>query len=177
MRAPCCCCAACYSVYTRSRPSVSRWRCCCRRGGPHRDLWPRWVVRCWYNSCRVSLCSAHDPIVYDKHYLTPLFEPRSVAVVGATEREGAIASIVLKNLLAAKYRGHLFAVNPRHATVHGVPSFPSLDAVPERIDLAVVVTPAATVPQVIEDAGRAGVRAAVILTAGVVGGRGGRAGR
>ena len=104
--------------------------------------------------------------MYDKHYLTPLFEPRSVAVVGATEREGAIATIVLKNLLAAKYRGHLFAVNPRHATVHGVPSFPSLDAVPERIDLAVVVTPAATVPQVIEDAGRAGVRAAVMLTAG-----------
>ncbi len=105
-------------------------------------------------------------IVDERHYLTPLFEPRSVAVVGATEREGAVGSIVMKNLLAAKYRGHLFAVNPHHATVHGVPSYALLEAVPERVELAVVVTPAETVPQVIEDAGRAGVRAAVVLTAG-----------
>ena len=104
--------------------------------------------------------------MYDKHYLTPLFEPRSVAVIGATERAGAVASIVLTNLLAAKYRGHLFAVNPHHATVHGVPCFPSLEAVPQRVELAVVATPAETVPQVIEDAGRAGVRAAVIISAG-----------
>ena len=65
----------------------------------------------------MSLYSVPDPIVYDKHYLTPLFEPRTVAVVGATEREGAVASIVLKNLLAAKYRGHLSAVNPHRAAI------------------------------------------------------------
>ncbi len=125
-------------------------------------------MRYWYNSFRALRYGVPDPksIVYDKHYLTPLFEPHSVAVVGATEREGAVGSIVLKNLLAAKYGGRLFAVNPHHARVHGVPSFPSLEAVPERVNLAVVITPAATGPQVIEDAGRAGVRAAVILTAG-----------
>ena len=103
---------------------------------------------------------------YDKHYLTSLFEPGSVAVIGASERAGAVSSIVLRNLLDAGYRGRLFAVNPHHANVHGVPSFASIDAIPARIELAIVVTPAATVPQVIEDAGHAGVRAAVVISAG-----------
>lgn len=101
-----------------------------------------------------------------QHYLTPLLEPGAIAVIGATKRTGTIGSRVIENLLAAKYRGLLFAVNPRRTTVRGVPSFPSIDAVPARVELAVVVTPAATVPRIIDDAGRAGVRAAVIISAG-----------
>ena len=67
---------------------------------------------------------------------------------------------------AANYRGALFAVNPKHREVQGVPCYPSIAKVPQRIDLAVIATPAATVPGIIEQCGAAGVTAAVIISAG-----------
>jgi len=102
----------------------------------------------------------------ERHYLTPLFEPAAVAVIGATERAGAVGRVLIGNLLAAGYRGELFAVNPKWKSVQGVPCVASIGKVPRRIDLAVIATPAATVPDVIEQCGRAGVRAAVVISAG-----------
>ena len=101
-----------------------------------------------------------------KHYLTPLFEPAAVAVIGATERPGAVGGVLVGNMLAAGYRGELFAVNPKYRAVQGVPCFAAIGKVPRRVDLAVIATPAATVPEVIEQCGRAGVRAAVVISAG-----------
>jgi acetyltransferase len=101
-----------------------------------------------------------------KHYLTPLFEPAAVAVIGATERPGAVGGVLIGNMLAAGYRGQLFAVNPKYRTVQGVPCYAAIGKVPRRVDLAVIATPAATVPEVIEQCGRAGVRAAVVISAG-----------
>jgi acetyltransferase len=89
-----------------------------------------------------------------------------VALVGATEREGALGNIVFRNLSAAGLRGELYAVNPKHRAVFGLPAFPSLLSLPVRPELAVVVTPARTVPGIIEEAGRAGIKAAVVLSAG-----------
>jgi acetyltransferase len=100
------------------------------------------------------------------HYLQPLLAPRNVALVGATEREGALGAIVWRNLAAAGLRGALYPVNPKHRTIFGVRAVPSLRDLPQPADLAVVVTPARAVPQVIEDAAAAGIRAAVILTSG-----------
>jgi len=102
----------------------------------------------------------------ERHYLTPLFEPDSVAVIGATERTGAVGAVVIRNMLEAKYQGALFGVNPKHKSVHGVPCFNAIAKVPTRVDLAVVATPAATVPEIIEQCGKAGVRAAVVISAG-----------
>jgi acetyltransferase len=102
----------------------------------------------------------------EKHYLTPLFEPAAVAVIGATERAGAVGQVLVANMLAAGYRGELFAVNPKWRSVQGVPCFAAIGKVPRRIDLAVIATPAATVPDVIEQCGRAGVHAAVVISAG-----------
>ena len=102
----------------------------------------------------------------ERHYLTPLFEPASVAIVGATEREGAVGEVLVRNMLEAGYRGALYAVNPKHAKVQGLPSYPSVGKVPQRLDLAVIATPAHTVPEVIEQCGRAGVRAAAVISAG-----------
>jgi acetyltransferase len=102
----------------------------------------------------------------EKHYLTPLFEPGAVAVIGATERAGAVGAVLIANLLGAGYRGELFAVNPKHQSVQGVPCFPSVGRVPRRLDLAVIATPAATVPQIIEQCGQAGVHSAVVISAG-----------
>lgn len=102
----------------------------------------------------------------DRHYLTPLFEPSSVAIIGASTRPGAIGAVLIENMLAAGYRGALYAVNPRRSSIQGVPCFPGIDKVPQRIDLAVIATPPQSVPQLIADCGSAGVRAAVVITAG-----------
>jgi len=100
------------------------------------------------------------------HYLTALFEPRSVALVGATERAGKVGALMLDNLLAAGFQGTLAAVNPKYTTVRGVPCVPSVAKLAQPVDLAIVATPPATVPGIIEECGRAGIRAAVIITAG-----------
>lgn len=101
-----------------------------------------------------------------EHYLRPLLAPRSVALVGATEREGALGSIVWRNLAAGTLRGALFAVNPKHREIFGQRAYGRLTELPEVPDLAVVVTPARTVPGIVADAGAASVKAAVILSSG-----------
>jgi acetyltransferase len=102
----------------------------------------------------------------DRHYLTPLFEARSIAVVGASEREGSIGRVLVRNLLDAGFKGPLYPVNPKHPTVFGLQAFPSVEAIPQRLDLAVIATPATTVSGVVEACGRAGTRTAVVLSAG-----------
>lgn len=102
----------------------------------------------------------------DRHYLTALFEPASVAIIGASERPGAIGTVLVANMLAANYRGALFAVNPKRSSVQGVRCFPAIGKVPQRVDLAVIATPPESVPQLMVECGEAGVRAAVIITAG-----------
>jgi acetyltransferase len=105
-------------------------------------------------------------IAIDRHYLTPLFEPRSLAVVGASEREGSIGAVLVRNLLDAGYKGTLYAVNPNHQTIFGLRSYESVEAVPQRLDLAVIATPAETVSGIVDACGRAGTRAAIVLSAG-----------
>jgi len=100
------------------------------------------------------------------HYLTPLFEPGSVAIIGASQEPGSVGAVLMANMLAGKYRGALHAVNPKHRAVQGVPCFDAIGKVPQRVDLAVVATPAPGVPDLIEQCGAAGVRAAVVISAG-----------
>jgi acetyltransferase len=104
--------------------------------------------------------------VSERHYLTPLFEPQSVALIGASERAGSVGAVLVENMLAAKYRGALYAVNPKYKSVQGVDCFDAIGKVPPRVDLAVIATPPRVVPEVIEQCGRAGVRSAVVITAG-----------
>ncbi|OGA03395.1 MAG: GNAT family N-acetyltransferase [Betaproteobacteria bacterium RIFCSPLOWO2_02_FULL_62_17] len=103
---------------------------------------------------------------HERHYLTTLFEPRSVAVIGATERQGRIGEVLIANMLAAGYWGRLFAINPKYSSVRGVACFASVAALPEAVDLAVISTPADTVPGLIDECGRAGIRAVLVITAG-----------
>ncbi len=102
----------------------------------------------------------------ERHYLTPLFEPRSVGIIGASEREGSVGAVLYRNMLDAGYKGRLFAINPKHKTVFDKPCYRSLDDVPHRLDLAVIATPAAAVPAIIDACGHAGAKAVVILSAG-----------
>ena len=100
------------------------------------------------------------------HYLASLFGPASVVLVGASERAGKVGSVLLENLLAGGFRGELLAVNPKYSAVRGVSCFPTIAALPRPPQLAVIATPPATVPGVIDDCGRAGIRAAIVVTAG-----------
>lgn len=102
----------------------------------------------------------------EKHYLSPLFEPRTVAIIGATERDKALGAILVGNMKAAGFRGKLYAVNPKYTEVLGIPCFSDIGSVPDKVDLVVIATPAATVPGLIEACGSAGVRFAAILSAG-----------
>jgi acetyltransferase len=98
--------------------------------------------------------------------LDPLFHPRSVAVIGATPAPGSVGSILMRNLLGNPFGGGVYPVNPKRPHVHGVHCYPSLVAVPEPIDLAVIATPAATVSAVVREAAERGVKAAIIISAG-----------
>jgi acetyltransferase len=98
--------------------------------------------------------------------LDAVFKPRTIAVIGATDREGSVGRTVLLNLHVPTSPAKIFAVNPKRAEVLGVPSYPSIGRVPGAVDLAVIVTPAATVPKVVGECIDAGVRAAVVITAG-----------
>jgi acetyltransferase len=101
-----------------------------------------------------------------RHALAPLLAPASVALVGATEREGALGRLVWQNLAAGGLRGALSAVNPKHARIFGQRCYSHLAELPQPPEAAVFVTPARTLPGLIAEAGAAGVRAAVVLSSG-----------
>jgi acetate---CoA ligase (ADP-forming) len=98
--------------------------------------------------------------------LTPLLKPRSIAVVGANDRPGSYADIVLRNLARAGFPGEVWGVNPGREEVHGRPCVPALTDLPEAVDSVVVAIPAARVPGVIADAVARGCGGAVVLAAG-----------
>jgi len=95
-----------------------------------------------------------------------LINPKSIAVVGASSRPGTVGNDVLKNLLQGGYQGVVFPVNPKRSFVHAIKAYPSLLAVPDPVDMAVVIVPAAAVPGVVEEAGQKGVRGVVVISAG-----------
>ncbi len=101
-----------------------------------------------------------------EHFLSRLFAPRSVAVFGASERPDAPGTVLLRNLRESSFAGGLFAINPEYQSVQGLPCHASLADIVEPIDLAVIATPAAAVPQIINDCGEHGVRAALVVSAG-----------
>jgi len=98
--------------------------------------------------------------------IAPFFEARSVAVIGASERAGSLGAVVFANILAAGFEGPVYPVNPRHEQVAGRRCWASARDIHESIDLAVIATPAVTVPAVLDDCGVAGIRAAIVLSAG-----------
>jgi acyl-CoA synthetase (NDP forming)/ribosomal protein S18 acetylase RimI-like enzyme len=97
--------------------------------------------------------------------LTPLLKPRTIAVAGAGRHPGSVGRALLHHLREDGFTGRLFAVNPRAKAILGVPSYPSVGALPVPPDLVVVAVPAAAVPPLAEECGKAGVRALVVVSA------------
>jgi len=98
--------------------------------------------------------------------LNAIFQPRSVAVIGATERERSVGRATLNNLISASFRGKVYPVNPHSPQVLGLRAYPRIGEIPETVDLAVIVTPAATVPGIVGECIAAGVQGAVVISAG-----------
>ncbi len=98
--------------------------------------------------------------------LDALFNPASIAVVGATNDIGRIGGVPLELMIRRGYRGRLIPINPKYAEVQGLKAWPTLVAVGAPIDVAIVAVPAALVPQTLEDAIAAGVRALVLFSSG-----------
>ncbi|MFA7269536.1 MAG: bifunctional acetate--CoA ligase family protein/GNAT family N-acetyltransferase [Sterolibacterium sp.] len=103
---------------------------------------------------------------YEQHYLTSLFEPKSIAIIGASETPGSIGLALTRNMLDTDYKGQLFFVNPKHKSIFGQRSYPSPETIPQLIDLAVICTRTATVPAIIEACGRAGTGNAIVIHGG-----------
>ena len=101
-----------------------------------------------------------------QHYLHPLFNARSVAVFGASEREDSVAGILFRNLRKSGYSGEVYPVNPKHETVFGDRCYGYASELPATPELALIATPAPTVAQVMEECGKRGIRHAIVLTAG-----------
>ena len=101
-----------------------------------------------------------------QHYLSTMFEPASVAVFGASERRNSVGKLVFMNMIESGFKGQVYPVNPKHRKIQGHRAYPDLDSIGKPVDLAVITTPATTVPGIIESCGEHGIRAAVVLSAG-----------
>jgi acetyltransferase len=105
-------------------------------------------------------------LTYRRHPLDVIFSPRTVAVIGATEKEESVGRTLLWNLISNPFGGTVYPVNPKRSNVMGIHAYPAIGSVPEQVDLAIIVTPAPTVPSVIEECVQAGVKGAIIISAG-----------
>jgi acetyltransferase len=98
--------------------------------------------------------------------LDVFFSPKTVAVIGATENPGTVGRTLLWNLVTSPFGGTVYPVNPKRPSVLGVKAYPSVSAIPEQVDLAVIVTPPPSIPGIIKECGENGVRGAIVISAG-----------
>jgi acetyl coenzyme A synthetase (ADP forming)-like protein len=103
---------------------------------------------------------------FDIASLDALLKPRSIAVIGASRRKLTIGNKLFHNLLQYEFTGVVYPVNPNAKVVAAVPTYPSILDIPGEVDLAIIITPAQTVPQLMEDCGQKGVRGVIIISAG-----------
>jgi acetyltransferase len=109
---------------------------------------------------------AFDILHSELRPLSSLFAPRTVAVIGATDKPGSVGRTLLWNLISNPFGGTVFPVNPKRRSVLGIQAYPDLASVPDTVDLAVIATPAPTVPGIIRECVEAGVQGAIVISAG-----------
>lgn len=101
-----------------------------------------------------------------RHYLEHLFSPKSIAVFGASELPDSVGARIYQNLLDGGFQGPIYPINPKYQLVRDQVCFSSIEEVKEHVDLAIIATPAATVPLIIRACGQQGVKAAIVISAG-----------
>ncbi|WP_019498023.1 bifunctional acetate--CoA ligase family protein/GNAT family N-acetyltransferase [Pseudanabaena sp. PCC 6802] len=108
----------------------------------------------------------YDILRSERQPLSSIFAPKTVAVIGASDRPGSVGRTLLWNLISSPFGGTVFPVNPKHSSVMGIKAYPKIAAIPDPIDLVAIATPAATVPDIIQECVDAGVKSAIIVSAG-----------
>ncbi|MEO0337781.1 MAG: acetate--CoA ligase alpha subunit [Bacteroidota bacterium] len=98
--------------------------------------------------------------------LDKLLQPNTIAIIGASNREGSVGNSVMKNMLNAGYAGVIYPINIKEKSVSGVQAYPEIQQTPQKVDLAVICTPAETVPKIVEQCGEAGVGGIIIISTG-----------
>lgn len=98
--------------------------------------------------------------------LDRIFNPKVIAVIGASDKHGSVGYALMDNLINSEYAGTVYPINAKHDHVHSVRAYKTVTEVPDKVDLAIIATPAAAVPQIIEECGQAGVSGAVIISSG-----------
>ncbi len=98
--------------------------------------------------------------------LDEIFNPKRIAVIGASNRKGSVGFTLLNNLIGVGFRGFVYPVNPFRPSVQGVAAYPSIKKIPWQVDLAIVATPAHVVPQVVRECGESGVSGIIIVSSG-----------
>ena len=106
--------------------------------------------------------------------IDPIINARSIAVIGASNRVGSVGLAAFKNLLSAGYKGVLYPVHPREKSIQGVKAYPALEAIPDFLDLAVVIIGADQVPGIVQSAADRGIKGCIVISAGFkeIGGHG-----
>ena len=99
-------------------------------------------------------------------YLDKIFNPRSVAIVGASNEEGTVGYALMKNFTEHGFEGKVYPVNIRKTEILGLKAYQTVEQIPEPVDLAVIATPAKTVPDIVEQCGKAGIKGIIIISAG-----------
>jgi acetyltransferase len=109
---------------------------------------------------------AYDILRSGYQPLSSIFAPQTVAVIGASDRPGSVGRTLVWNLIGSPFGGTVFPVNPKHGSVMGIKAYPNIAAIPDPVDLAIIATPAPTVPDIIQECVEAGVKSAIIVSAG-----------
>jgi acetyltransferase len=109
---------------------------------------------------------SNDIYQYTTHPLRSIFSPQNVAVIGATEKAGSVGRTILQNLISSPFGGTVFPVNPKRSSLLGIKAYPTIKDVPDPVELAVIVTPAPSIPSLIGECIQAGVKGAIIISAG-----------
>ena len=95
-----------------------------------------------------------------------IFNPKSVAVIGASDNPGKLGSHVMRSLTEGRYLGRIYPVNPGKGEILGIKTYPSLLQIPDKVDLSIIVLPAEQVPKTIRECKEKGVKGIVLITAG-----------
>ena len=114
----------------------------------------------------MNVCLLPPPVVSVAKPLDAIFRPQSVAVIGASNRDGNVGNAIFKNILLGGYCGTLYPVNPKATSICGVHCYPNVSAIPDAVELAVIIVPASGVPDVIEECGQKDVKGVVVVSAG-----------
>ncbi len=109
---------------------------------------------------------SHDIWHRRSHPLDALFGPKTVAIIGATEKHGSVGRALLQNMTSGNFQGSVFPINPKYSELMGLKAYANLSSCPSPVDLAVIATPASAVPGIMEECGQAGVKGVIVISAG-----------